>query len=269
MRLVAILATYNEERFIDSCLNHLIEQGAEIYLLDNESEDRTREIAEHYLGRGLIDIEIMPRHGVYSWRLILQRKEQIATEIEADWCMHVDADEVHLSPDPKIRLVDALMQVEAEGFNAVNFMEFTFVPTREVPDHDHPDFAQTMRWYYPFLPSFPHRLNAWKKQENPVDLAGSGGHQVCFPGLKMHPISFLMKHYLFLSHDHARRKYTNRTYDTKEVAIGWHGARASLQPEAIILQSEQELRYCDIDNRLDPSDPLRGHPIFSRIEHGT
>ena len=36
-------------------------------------------------------------------------------------------------------------------------------------------------WYYPFLPSFPHRLNAWKKQPLKVDLASSGGHRVDFP----------------------------------------------------------------------------------------
>jgi hypothetical protein len=148
-------------------------------------------------------------------------------------------------------------------------MEFTFVPTRETPDHDHPRFAQTMRWYYPYLPSFPNRLNAWKRRDAPVELAGSGGHRVRFPGLKMYPISFPMKHYLLLSADHARRKYVERTYDAVELSTGWHRARAGLRPEGIRLQSEQELRHCGAGGRLDPMDPLKKHPIFAQIGHAS
>ncbi len=36
--------------------------------------------------------------GVYNWRSILERKEQLATVLEADWLMHVDADEIRLPP---------------------------------------------------------------------------------------------------------------------------------------------------------------------------
>ncbi len=58
---MAILATYNEERFIAGCLEQLIGQGVEVYLMDNCSTDRTVEIAERYLRRGLIDIETFSR----------------------------------------------------------------------------------------------------------------------------------------------------------------------------------------------------------------
>ena len=37
-----------------------------------------------------------------------------------------------------------------EGYNAVDFLEFTFVPTREHPDHDHPRYQETMRGTTPF-----------------------------------------------------------------------------------------------------------------------
>lgn len=268
MQVIALLATYNEKRFIQGCLEHLIAQGVDTYVVDNASTDATREIAQGYVGRGVIAVETLPRHGCYSWRPILERKEQLAAELEADWFMHVDADEIRQSPEPGTRLVDALVNVEAEGFNAVNFMEFSFVPTRESPDHDHPRFRQTMHWYYPFLPSFPNRLTAWRKQAAPVDLAWSGGHRVRFPDLKMYPVSFPMKHYLFLSVEHARSKYVDRSYDASELASGWHRARAGLRPEKIFLQSERELRYCGEDDRLDPAEPLNQHPIFAAIGHG-
>jgi hypothetical protein len=193
-----------------------------------------------------------------AWRNILMRKAQLAAELPADWFIHVDADEFRLPPGGGT-LVEALARVDAEGFNAVNFLEFTFVPVREFPDHDHPDFQTTMRWYYPFLPTFPHRLNAWKRQAGPVDLAGSGGHHVRFPGLRMAPDQFRMRHYLFLSVSHALEKWVQRRYDTAEVRAGWHGWRARLQADQITLPSIRELRSYRGDSSLDPSRPRRRH----------
>lgn len=263
MRVLALLATYNEERFIVPCLEHLVRQGVEAYLIDNESEDRTVPLARQFLGRGLAGIETFPRRGVYRWQRILERKEQLAASFEADWFMHVDADEIRLPPAPGQAFGEALAAADDQGFNAVNFIEFTFVPTRESPDHDHPDYLRTMRWYYPFLPSFPHQLKAWKKQPGPVELAWSGGHLVRFPGLRMYPTSFPMRHYLFLSEAHAVRKYVQKTYDAEELSRGWHQARSRLRAEDIVLQEEAELRRYVSDDLLDPSRPLQQHPLFS------
>ena len=281
-RVVALLATYNEERFIEGCLEHLVRNGVEIYLMDNDSTDDTVAIAERYLGRGLIGIEQLPRHGVYSWRTILERKQQLSDELDADWFIHVDPDERHLAPAGSTSLRAALREVDHRGYNAVCFQEFTFVPTREQPDHDHPEYERTMRWYYPFLPwspiarklarrpeavrlrkrGPPHRMNAWKKQPTPVDLASSAGHIVSFAGRRAYERSFPMLHYLFLSVDHATRKYAQRRYDEREVADGWHEARAQLRPGDIVLQSQDELR-CRTGFALDATAPLTRHPLFS------
>ena len=166
VRVVAILATYNEERFVRGCIKNLVAQGVDVYLIDNSSTDRTVEIAREYLGRGLIDIEAFPRgDGVYRWRDILRRKEELARTLEADWFMHVDADEIHLPPRKDRTLAEAFARVQKAGYDAVDFQEFVFVPTREDPDHDHPDYEKTMRWYYPFTPSPGLRLvRAWKKR---------------------------------------------------------------------------------------------------------
>lgn len=258
MRVVAILVAYNEERFIAGCLEHLFRQGVEAYLIDNCSTDQTVAIARRYLDRGLIDIEMFPRHGTFDLRPILERKERLAATLDADWFMHMDPDEIRLPPRSDRTLVQALGDVEAQGYNAVNFLEFTFIPTREAPDHDHPDFQQTMRWYYPFLPAFPHQLKAWKRQPGKVELA-RGGHRVRFPGLRMSPESFRMRHYLFLSVPHAIRKYVDRRYDPAAVTAGWHGWRARLKPEMIRLPSQAELRPYRSDDELDPSNPRTQH----------
>jgi glycosyltransferase involved in cell wall biosynthesis len=262
VRVIALLATHNEERFVGACVEHLVGHGLEVYVIDNASEDRTLEIVERHRGAGVVGVESFPRHGVYSWGPLLERKAELARTLEADWFVHLDADEIRLPPRGYASLTDALAAADRAGSNAVNFVEFTFVPTAEHPDHDHPDYAETMRWYYPFRTNQVERLNAWRKQDVAVDLASSGGHRVSFPGLRMHPEPFRMKHYLFLSVEHAGRKYVERDYDPREVAGGWHRRRAGLQSEQIALLQESELRTYTGDEHLDASEPRAEHPLF-------
>jgi len=260
MRVVAILATFNELRFIDVCLQHLIAQGLDVYLIDNESTDGTLARAEKYLDRGLIGIESFPRsRGVYQWGAILNRKEHLAATLDADWFMHVDADEIRISPRSDRTLREMFEEVDRSGFNAVNFMEFTFIPSREDADHDHSRFIETMRYYYPFAPRFPDRLNAWKRQDIAVELAWSGGHLVRFPGLRVYPESFKMRHYLFLSIDHFIEKYASRAFNEAEVQRGWHGWRARVDTSRIALPSRDELRAYVSDDLLDFSNAREEH----------
>jgi hypothetical protein len=197
----------------------------------------------------------------FAPRDILRRKEELALELDADWLMHVDADQIRLPPDAEVSLAEAFEHVERRGENAVSFFEFTFIPTREEPDRDHAHFRQTMRSYYPFCPSWPHRLNAWKRQNVRVDLASSGGHAVAFPGLRMSGLPFPMKHYLFLSVPHALEKYGGRVYDPEEVAKGWHGWRAHAGPKTFILPHQGELRRYRGDNDWKWENPRTRHYV--------
>lgn len=259
MRIIALLATYNEERFIAAHLEHLFAQGVDVHLTDNDSTDRTVEIASAYLGRGLLAIETHKRDGTFNLHAQLERKQDAAMRLDADWFMHLDTDEFRVSPVRGQTLRDAFAEADAAGFNAVNFMEFTFVPTREHPDHDHARFLETMRWYYPFSPRFPNRLNAWKKQAGPVDLVTYGGHRVLFPGLKMFPRPLVMKHYLYLGAEHAIRKYVNMKFNRKMLELGWSGWRATLTPEMIAFPCERDLRTYVSDDAMDASNPRARH----------
>lgn len=261
VRIVAVLATRNEERFIAGCLENLFRQGVQVYLCDNDSTDRTTEIASRYLGAGLVGVETIPFGGAYCWERILRRKEALFRELDADWVMHVDADEIHLPPTGHASIAAAITAVDALGYDAVEFLEFTFVPTRESSDHDHPDFRDTLRTYYPFRPSSPHCVRAYRKSAGRMEIAWSGGHRVRFEHeVRLYPEPFRMKHYLFLSTEHAARKYPGRLYLADEVErLGWHGWRPHLRSEQIRLPNADRVRTTANDDDLDPSDPWKQH----------
>ncbi|HYW75881.1 MAG TPA: glycosyltransferase family 2 protein [Gammaproteobacteria bacterium] len=271
MRIVVILACYNEERFLRQCLEHYREHGVEVYLLDNGSTDATRAIAEEFTENPVIGIEALPRGGSFDLSAQLRRKEQIAETLKADWVMHADPDEVRLPPAGFSTLASAVQHVDSLGYNAINFQEYTFIPVREAPDHEHPRFRETMRWYYPFSPRHPHRLNLWKQQRNPLvravsvlrrtyrarawpplpayDLSSSGGHVVRFAGIKPYPYDFIMKHYLVLSLDHAKAKYVDKTFSPAE--RNWHGWRATAEETDFVLPSAKELNEVGPDGAVE------------------
>jgi glycosyltransferase involved in cell wall biosynthesis len=271
MRVIALIAVHNERRTIGACLDHLHRQGVETYVLDNMSTDDTASIVKVH--PGVVAIESVPRsNDTFSLVPLLQRKEELAAELDADWFIHMDADEIRLPPQRSQTLVEGLADAGRAGFNTVNFFEFTFIPTREVPDHDHPRFQETMRSYYPFQPWFPHRVQAWRRPVAQVDLASSAGHEVRFPGVKLAPWNFPMRHYLFLSQKHAIDKYVRRTYAPESVARGWSGWRVGLQREMVSLPPSSELRVYDGDETLDPANPWTEHYISQvrrRVEAGS
>ena len=258
-RVVAIVAAYNEERFIGGCIDHLAAQGVEVYLCDNGSTDETVAIASRRLAAGLLDIESIPRDGVYRWTEILKRKEVLALTLDADWILHLDADEIPLPPRAGTTLVEAIAEADRAGCNVIEFSEFTFVPTAEAPEHDHPGYRASMRWYYHFAPRPWHLLRGWKKGRTRVDISWTGGHIVEFPERRIYPEKFRLLHYLFLGRKHAEQKYVGRSYDAGELARGWHGWRATLRPDSIRLPSQRELSYASSDDDLDTSSPRTKH----------
>ncbi len=259
-----MIQAYNEERFLPHTIRHLSEQGVGVYVIDNESSDGTLRIAEEHIGRGVIGIETMPRDGYYDQSRQCGRQEELASELDADWVMHHDADEYRVSPRRGQTLADAIREQDEAGYNAINFLEFTFMPTRESPDHDHDNYLETLRTYYPFVPNYPHRLNAWKRQDSRVDLGG--GHVVRFEGLRMSPTSLYLRHYLFLSHEQAMAKFVRRDFDPEETARGWMGWRAEVGPEHLQLPSEKQMRRYEADWLLEPSQPRRRHVLQENLE---
>jgi glycosyltransferase involved in cell wall biosynthesis len=244
------------------CLEHLYRQGVETYVIDNESTDSTVEIAKGFYGRGVFHVERFPYPGHYDWVGLLRRKEALAREIEADWFIHHDADEVREAPFPFATLRDGLIAADAAGATAVNFDEFVFLPSVH-EDFACVDYIAAMRCYYYFAPQTLHRINAWKNLRVPVELVFYGGHLVQFPGRVVYGRNFIMRHYMFLSRAHAVKKYGERKYSPQEVQERlWHGWRPSFQESSLRWPGPDELETMDEPGTWCKSRPFLRHPFI-------
>ena len=225
--VIALLSAYNEEDILGQALDHLIAQGVDVYVLDDGSTDRTAEVAEARLGRGVIKVERRapgPGPTSMSWTAVLHRKEELAAALHADWFIHHDADEFRESPWPHLTIAEALDEVGRLGYNAIDAVVLNFPP---INDGFH---AAT-----PVLDAFPYceaaasfdavQIKCWRKQRAPVDLVSSGGHDVRFQNRRVCPIRFLLRHYPIRGQVHGERKVFRERLERfapEERARGWH-----------------------------------------------
>jgi glycosyltransferase involved in cell wall biosynthesis len=262
VRIVALIAAFNEERFIGNALRHLVEQGCEVYVIDNQSTDATREIVESFRGRGVCGVEVLPRRGTFDWAAIVRRKEQLHLELAGDWYIHHDADTIVQAPKPHRTLAEGLAAVDRAGDNAVNFDEFLFMPTGPDDDHDDERYVERMRQYVYLAQEPRFRINAWKNFGQRIRLE-DGGHRVAFAGSRLHPEPFILRHYIALSPAHAARKYGQRVFRHYEVLRGWHGKRSTLRADNLAYPDPATLRTVTDDNTWDRSAPVREEPLLA------
>lgn len=230
-RVVAILSAFNEADVISPVIEHLVENGVGVYFLDNHSTDDTADQARRWLGRGVIEIEKFPpdppsRDGPasFDWGAILRRKEELANEIEADWFIHHDADEIRESPWSGVSLRDAIRWVDRLGYNCIDFRVVNFPPVDD-------GFRKGMdpRTYFRYWQEPAEfdsvQIKAWKKGAAAISLAPFGGHEVRFRDRRVFPIRFLLRHYPIRSQEHGERKVfaeRRQRFLEAERVKGWH-----------------------------------------------
>ena len=229
--IVAIIAAYNEEDIIGQVVADFAAQGVSVFLIDHASTDGTVDAVEPWRGRGLLGIERFPPDGGdprdaerYPWADILRRKEALARELDAAWLIANDADEFRESPWAELTLAEAIARVDRAGYNAIDSARFDFWP---VDDAYRPgdDVRQRLRFWEEPPAHDRVQIRCWKKQRGPVDLVSSGGHEAIFPGRKVFPLRFVLRHYPIRSQDHGERKVFRERrprFIPEERARGWH-----------------------------------------------
>ena len=264
-RVVAIIAAYNEADIIGTVVGDLVEQGIEVYFLDDGSTDGTVAAVEPFLGRGVRAIERFGAAevgGSFDWERILRRKAELGAQLEASWFIHHDADEFRESPWAQLSLKDAIRHVDSLGYNAIDFMGFDFWPTGEgfSPGGD-------VRTAFPLCSELaPHnrvQIRCWRKTAT-VDLASSGGHEVQFRDRRVFPLPFILRHYPIRGQQHGERKVfqERRTrFLERERERGWHVQYDRLGEDASFLKDPSTLCRFDGDG-VRAALPIRAVETF-------
>jgi hypothetical protein len=237
LQMTAIVAVYNEADVIAVTVGDLVNQGVSVIAIDDGSTDDSMDALAPFVGAGHVRIEpLPPAHAGgerrFSLGRILTRKLQLASEISHGWFINHDADEFRESPWPGISLADGIRYVDALGYNAIDFQVFNFWPTGEsYAPGDDPRLV--FRYYEPGGRPDRLQIRCWKHEGVPLDLASSAGHEAVFPGRRVFPIRFILRHYPFRGQEHAERKLFRERrprYDRDERVHGWHVQYDALAP---------------------------------------
>ena len=256
MKIRCYMPVRDEVDILPHTLRHLHGQGCDVHILDGWSTDGSWEIAvnakikdgfvsgllerNRMSGFPQVTVERFPAAGpspTQDCAAILRRIEDLAAESDADWILYSDADEWRRVPTklftpsgyhaPKEATITEAVEFVTEcGYNAIDFRVFQFYCTDDewaigdVIPNPSPEYF--FRYYdeADCISRIPNR-KLWKNVGR-VQLAG-GGHEVQFPGMRVYPQKFTMKHYPFRTPAQARAKIETRLArrNHQEHAMGW------------------------------------------------
>lgn len=226
-KVLAIIHVFNEEDVVEKTIEYLLKQEIDIYLLDNWSTDNTYKIIKKMQSKYPERIKISrypdnePTEKFYDWTNQLHKTEQIARELDYDWYIHYDTDEIRITPyDTNVTLVDMITFVDSIGYNAINTTVLDFRMTDKNDDIFNCDtYFEIGR-----KPSHFMQVKTWKKC-NDIDLASTGGHLAKFENQKIYPIKMINKHYPLRNLKQAEKKiYQDRLprFEKEKQLKGWH-----------------------------------------------
>ena len=207
-------------------------------ILDNESSDASFELYAALRNKPVIRVHSIPYRGSVCLTERLEAKRDLCAELDHDWVIHHDADEIleHCKPGRTLR--DAVEEADAAGHNVLNFDEFVFVPELGSDYSDGTYYSRLLRYYF-FEPGKCRLNRAWKRTAQVSNLS-SGGHCMQGSDLSISPVNHILRHYIVLSQRHALEKYLHIKFDPAGLAKGWHGNRLNFTESKLRLPEHSE-----------------------------
>lgn len=231
-RVCALTCVRNEIAFLPGLIDHCVAQGVDLIVIDNGSDDGSRECVEARVGDGVLRLEDLPFEGSFSMSAQLQRKQELIAALPHDWILNMDADEIIEPATPGMTLPELAAEAGQAGCNAVNFDEFVFLPEAGQDVSEGGAYRGLTRYYF-FAPG-PHRLMRFWRRDAELDNRTHAGHKLSGE-VKLYPQSQILRHYIALSQAHVNNKYVGRVFDSRELERGWHGNRLGLTEEDLSL----------------------------------
>jgi hypothetical protein len=246
LTVTAIIATYNEEDVIGAVLTDLLDQGVRVHLLDQSSSDGTVAEAKRLGRRGRLTIERMEADD-FALARIIRRKEVLAAELDTDWVINADADEFRESPWPGVGFVQGIEEVDRLGYNAIDFAVLNFLPVND-DFRKGQDPREVFHFYERGAIYDRLQVRCWKKQPGRLDLVSTAGHEASFPGRRVFPLRFLLRHYPIRGQAHGERKVLKERlprFTAEERARGWHVQYDGVKEGASFLREPSSLTPYD------------------------
>lgn len=219
-RCLGLMCVYNEEDILEQTLKYHIEEGIEFIVLDNGSSDRSLQIAQSFLNKGVLSVRSKSTE-TYKWAQLLNTLLSWAKEFQPDWCMLVDADTFFESPWPGVGLLDGIRHVASQGFNVINFDNFEFWPVLG-DDSSENDIRRRLRYY---TWADDRQEKCWKAFFG-ANNSRTGGHVIDFPSdiiKKRASMNFVIRHYRIRSIEHGKRKvFSERIPRFRDEPEDWH-----------------------------------------------
>lgn len=250
VKILAIMNCYNEKDIIIESINHILNQGLDVCLIDNHSNDGTYELVEStYANNSRVMIRKSKDYGDnYEWQKLLEGTENISHEFsnQYDWFMHYDADEIRYSPIKDVTLQQMITFIDDLGYNSIDMTVIDFRFTKDINVQQNYE-NNLLSFEFGRRAGHFSQVKCWKYAKDIV-LASSGGHDAQFVNRKVYPIKFLMKHYPLRNLEQAQNKVfrdrANRIQKEKSEK-GWHGHYDNfiINNEDIVFNEHQLIRW--------------------------
>jgi len=264
LKITAIIAFHNTEKTLAPVLEHLKNNAIDVAIINNGANKKTMDIVARYMGTTVKIIKDQPYDGIFHLKEQLLLKEQIMREIEADWVIHLDSDEILQSPRESESLRQFIERMDSQGYDVIDCDEFVFVPMQ--PDDEEPeDFVRDIRHYYYFRSLSVQHHRVQRVKGACMDWSRTGGHMVSLEGRTLASEKLRKRHYIGISFDHLRGQYLSRINDAAEVKKGWFNTREIGGYDYIVRPSIKLLNDLDSDG-WKTDRPYSRHLIFKGLE---
>ncbi len=263
LSICAVIAVRNEYSYLKVLLPFLAKQNIDVVIIDHSSTDNSLELFEQYKDEPIISVEHLEYTGVFSLSEQLAKKNEVYGTLKHDWIVHHDADEILEHYKPGLTLRDAIQEANDSGYNVLNFEEFTFIPEANI-DYTKKDYYRENLQYYFFEKHKCFYNRAWKHSSE-LSNHQLGGHIIHGNNITISPNNHVLRHYIVLSEEHAKKKYAARPFDEEEIKKGWHRDRFDINQNSLILPRSSEFLFKLSD--FDSKDFIRNHPAHDHFWH--
>ncbi|CAN2173659.1 Glycosyltransferase_GTB-type domain containing protein [Candidatus Nanopelagicaceae bacterium] len=224
LSVLCLMTVFNEKALIRDAIDHALDHGMDIHVIDNWSNDGTWElILQNYSKNSKVSFERFPSIDTktFNLRSLLEHCEYVANRSKYNWIVRLDADERVNVLNAELNLNDYISIVDESGYDVIDFTVLEFRPTGVDKEYSS---TYPVHGYFIGLKSHQNINRAWKNTPGGRFFSSTGGH-IIEGSKQVFPFNVLLRHYSMQNPDHARRKlFLERIprYDRGELAGGWH-----------------------------------------------